>query len=156
MKTIQFTQQGLEQVKQDQQAILAKRKAAILELQKACEMGDLSENGYYKAAKAHLGELNRKFRQNTRLIRLAKVNTNINPSSSSINIGSLVTLSKDEQKLKYLLVGEYETNPVKGKISCLSPLGKALINKTIGDQIALQTPSSEVIYFILEVDNSNN
>ncbi len=139
MQKIRFTKSGFEKVKKEYEDFLIQRKPAVEELSKARAMGDLSENGYYKGARAKLSHIDWSLRrlkndiQNAIIIDSAK--------SEFVSIGSVVTLSNGK---KYEVVGDLEANPKEGKISLLSPIGKALKDKREDDQVFMETPSGKM------------
>lgn len=143
---IRFTSEGLEKIKREYSELLSSRPAAVLDLKQAREKGDLSENGHYKAARAKLSSVDHKLRRFKDTIRKARVVTASN--SDHIGIGSVVTLSNGE---KYEIVGDLEANPREGKISLLSPLGRALEGKSAGDKIIIRIPSGHKFLSITTV-----
>lgn len=149
-KQILFTKEGYEDLKKEYQELLNSRKPAVEDLKKAREMGDLSENGYYKAAKFKLSSIDYNLRRLNRLLKSAAIVENT--KKDVVDIGSKVTLKTDNKNVEYLIVGGYESDPSKGKISHLSPLGKELIGKKANDIITITTPSGETSYKIEKVD----
>lgn len=149
VKQIRFTKKGYEKLKKEYENLLKERPSAVLDLKKAREMGDLSENGYYKAARAKLSEIDRNLRKILFELKSAVVIAESN--KNSIDIGSTVKLSTGKKEIIYYVVGDLEANPRLFKISLLSPLGKALENKKIGDTIKINTPSGRVSYKILDI-----
>ena len=67
-----------------------------------------------------------------------------------VGVGDTVVL-EGEKKLEYQLVSEEETNPLEGKISYLSPIGKSAIGKKIGDKIQIDTPKGSISYIIASI-----
>ncbi len=148
VKQIRFTKKGYEKLKKEYKALLKERPSAVLDLKKARDMGDLSENGYYKAARAKLSEIDRNLRKLLFELKSAIVIAKFN--KNNISIGSTVKLSTGKKEIIYHIVGDLEADPGNFKISLLSPLGKALENKKIGDKIEINTPGRKVYYKILD------
>jgi transcription elongation factor GreA len=150
VKKIIFTKIGLENLMKKNEKLVGERPAAVLDLKKAREMGDLSENGYYKAARAKLNDIDREVRHNNYLIKSAVVK----PLSSVfvVDVGLRVSIEVDGEERIYNLVGEYEANPKEGKISQLSPVGRALIGKKVNDQFALQLADKTRVYKIKKIE----
>ena len=149
MKQVLFTQEGFNQIKKELGKLQQARPAAVLDLQKAREMGDLSENGYYKASRAKLSSIDAQVRKLRYIVQYAKV---VQPSSvDRIEVGSKVELVLENQSVSYTIVGEYEADPKLGKISYLSPLGSALLQKRKGDTIFLNSPAGEKSYKISKI-----
>ncbi|MGE5205760.1 MAG: GreA/GreB family elongation factor [Chlamydiota bacterium] len=115
------------------------------ELKKAVALGDLSENAEYHMAKqrqeyvrARLGQLKR------RMADLSLINMNNIPKDKA-GLGSKVKVydsTKDEQ-IEYELVTSEESDVSQGKISTTSPIGRALLNKKVGDTTMVHTPTGK-------------
>ncbi|HSD98536.1 MAG TPA: GreA/GreB family elongation factor [Patescibacteria group bacterium] len=144
---IYFTQKGLDEKRKEYDKLLQERPDAVKELAKAREMGDLSENGYYKGARFKLSQIDRDIRHLKYILKMARVKE---PTGNGIDIGSTVTLSNGQQEKTYEIVGTYESNPSLGKISLDSPLGKLLKNKKEGDNVELLTGDKKTTYTITQ------
>lgn len=149
VQIIPFTAKGLEQIRKEKEKLLVIRKPAVESLRIAREMGDLSENGAYKAARAELSSIDARLRHITKLIRFGRLADK--PISGMIGIGSMVKLSLNGKSLEYEIVGSFESDPAKCKISHVSPIGKMLMGRNSGDKIVVRTPNGQVIYQILSV-----
>ncbi len=150
MSTIQFTKSGFEKLKKDFEDLEKSRPAAVLDLKKAREMGDLSENGYYKAAKFKLSSIDHQLSVLKHQIKSAVIIENKN--NQTINIGSLVTLEGSGEKITYQIVGDLEANPSENKISSHSPIGKAIFNKKAGDEVEINLPKGIVKYKVVKIN----
>lgn len=147
---IQFTQAGLDKIIAERDKLLAERPDAVSHLTKAREMGDLSENGYYKESRARLSFIDGRLRHLEGIIKFAEVVTP--QSGSTINFGSKVKLSNgNKQEMEYTVVGSFESDPLQKTISAKSPLGSALMGKKTGDKIEVATPNGTNHYKILGV-----
>lgn len=149
MRKINFTKEGYEKLKQEYISLLEERKSAVLDLKRAREMGDLSENGYYKSAKFKLSSIDRILRRSSFYLKNAVVRTHELPNV--IEIGCNVTLLSDGKKFIYNIVGDFEADPKSKKISLLSPLGKSLLNKRVGDSVDIKVPSGKKNYKIIGI-----
>ncbi len=149
MNKIRFTKEGFAKIQKDYEEFLAQRPAVVEDLKKAREMGDLSENGYYKASRQKLsfidGQLFRCKIQMKQAVIVEETNHN------SIDIGTTVTLKENNTTLIYTIVGDLEANPAEKKISLLSPLGRALEGKKLGDTVALTLPKGKITYTIISI-----
>ncbi len=148
-KTIAFTQSGYTDLLAKKQKLLEERPDAVAELKKAREMGDLSENGAYKGARFKLSQIDRDLRFVENLLKKAYVSQTT--AFDFVDIGTTVVLSTDNKTITYAIVGGYESNPLEGKISHVSPLGKSLLGKKVGESITISVPKGEVTYEILEI-----
>lgn len=149
MKQIRFTKEGFEKLQKDYAALRASRPDAVEHLRKSREMGDLSENGYYKSSRAKLSFIDRQLREMGYSLKQAVVVPSTN--TSSIDIGSVVMLKGNDTEVTYHIVGDLEADPKVGCISLLSPLGRSLIGKKAGDQIEVVTPRGKTAYKIISV-----
>jgi len=149
MYKIPFTQTGLDKVIAERDKLLAERPDAVSHLTKAREMGDLSENGYYKESRARLSFIDGRLRHFDRIIKFAEV---VAPQAGeTINFGSQVVISDGQKEFKYKVVGSFESDPNQQTISIKSPLGQALMGKKVGDEISVTTPNGKTAYKIINV-----
>ncbi|MCL4200036.1 transcription elongation factor GreA [Patescibacteria group bacterium] len=146
---IPFTQAGYDKIVAEKAELEAKRPEAVDHLKKAREMGDLSENGYYKASRQQLNFIDGRLRRVTRLIKLAKIVTSVN--DGTVQIGSTVKLKDAAREYEYIIVGGYESNPGQKSISHISPLGRAILGKRINDVVEFQAPSGTKTFTIIEI-----
>ena len=146
---IPFTPEGHKNLLKEQADLLNERPDAVENLHKARDMGDLSENGYYKEARARLSFIDFRLRQLARLVKLAQVVQNF--SSDTVQIGSKVLINNGKMEIEYTIVGSFESDPQKKTISHLSPLGKALIGKRAGEKVEVVTPGGVTIYTIIKI-----
>lgn len=144
-----LTEEGLGLLKDRVAKLKSERPDAVMNLKKAREMGDLSENGYYKASRQRLSSIDSEIRRTDFLIKNALVIKK--PSNGRVGLGSTVTLGTGSKKIVYTLTGKTEANPSKGRISNMSPLGKSLIGKEKGDKVAVTTPGGMTEYLILNI-----
>src|SRR5271166_6179764 len=113
------------------------------ELKKAAALGDLSENAEYHMAKQRQEYLKARLRQlGQRLADLSLINMN-NIPRDKVGLGSTVKIydSAKETEVEYHIVTTEESDVTKGKISTNSPIGRALLNKKVGDSATVVTPN---------------
>ena len=105
----------------------------------ARSFGDLSENSEYDAAKEEQGKIHARIQELREMIANAKVVDESQIDESKVSVGSIVVLYNVERarEFTYHIVGSYETDPVNGKISDDSPVGKALIGAAAGDEVVV-------------------
>jgi transcription elongation factor GreA len=150
LSKILFTPKGYQDLLTRQKKLELERPAAVDDLQKAREMGDLSENGYYKAARAKLSFIDAQLRRSERLLKQAFV---VQPKTKDeVEIGSQVKISDGQKTYQYDLVGGYESNPLKGTISHRSPLGRALMGKKEKEVVEVHAPNGVKKYTILKIN----
>ncbi|MFZ1916277.1 MAG: transcription elongation factor GreA [Terriglobales bacterium] len=113
------------------------------ELKKAAALGDLSENAEYHMAKQRQEFLKARVRQlGQRLSELSLINMN-NIPKDKVGLGSTVKVfdSAKNEEMEYQLVTSEESDVAAGKISTNSPIGRALLNKKVGDSAVVVTPA---------------
>lgn len=115
------------------------------EISTARSFGDLSENSEYDAAKEEQGKIHARIAELREMIAHAKVLDESQIDESKISVGSIVVLYNVERarEFTYHIVGSYETDPMNGKISDDSPIGRALIGATVGDEVVVSGTARE-------------
>jgi transcription elongation factor GreA len=128
------------------------------EIKKAVAMGDLSENAEYHMAKQRQEYLKARVRQlGKRLADLSLINMN-NIPKDKVGLGSTVTIfdgTKNEE-MEYQLVTSEESDVAAGKISTTSPIGRALLNKKVGDTATVVTPGGSREMEILKLSTMHD
>ena len=146
-----LTKAGLDQLKAEYEDLIkVKRPAAVARLSDARDLGDLSENSEYAAAKEDLAFIDGKISELEEIIHSAKVVTN--HVKSHVDIGCKVTLHINGKSDVYSVVGEWEADPSNKKISHESPLGKALLGKKVGEKVEVEAPAGKLHYKILDIE----
>lgn len=146
---IPFTKAGYQDLLKQKAKYLTERPEVVENLQKAREMGDLSENGYYKESKARLSFLDSRVRYLERLIKSAQIVES--SGNDTVQIGNQVTLNNGKKDRQYSIVGGYESDPANDSISPQSPLGKAIIGRKANEIVKFSTPNGPVEYKILKI-----
>lgn len=148
---IQFTTDGLAEIK-DELATLkdGKLTAAIERVARARDFGDLSENAEYHAAKEELAFIEGRIEELEGIVSRASV-VDTKAKNGTVDIGCKVTVTVKGKEHIYEIVGEWEADPLKKKISHTSPLGQALIGKKKGEEVEFEAPAGKVIYQIKKI-----
>ena len=123
------------------------------EIKKAAALGDLSENAEYHMAKQRQEFVKARVRQlGKRLADLSMVNMN-NIPHDRVGLGSTIKVydSTKEEEIEYKLVTSEESDVATGKISTTSPIGRALLNKKVGDEAIVDTPNGKRTLEILKL-----
>ena len=149
MAIILFTKQGYENLKKELAETITKRPEVVKVLTRAREMGDLSENGLYRASKFELSDIDRKIRHLKNLILYGKPSEPTN--NNLVQLGHKVTVETENGKKEFLLVGEYEANPRENKISIKSPIGHNLMGHKSGEIVKISTPQTRLEYRIVNI-----
>ncbi|MEE8172554.1 MAG: transcription elongation factor GreA [Alphaproteobacteria bacterium] len=129
------------------------RPRIIREIGTAREHGDLSENAEYHAAKDRQGMIEARISELESKIGLAEIIDISNLSGDHIQFGAKVTVVNEEteEESTYQIVGADEAEVNEGRLSISSPLARALIGKSSGDAIEINTPGGARNYEILAV-----
>ena len=125
-------------------------KQAVKDTQTTGELGDFSENAEYQEAKHRMRSLaSRMTILKERLKNVVVIEKD--EHDHRIHLGSTVTLNMNDRVLTFEVVGPQEADPMRGRISHVSPLGSHLIGHTAGETISVVTHGDELVYTILEV-----
>ncbi len=148
---IQFTAAGLAEIQAEVDELKnTKLTAAIERVARARDFGDLSENAEYHAAKEELAFIEGRIEELEGIINKAFVVEKA-AKNGTIDIGCRVTVEVDGKEHTYEVVGEWEADPTKKKISHTSPLGQALLGKQKGEKVEFEAPAGKVIYKIKKI-----
>lgn len=153
-KEILLTQQGFEKLEAELEELkIVGRKDVAEKLKVAISYGDLSENAEYDEAKKEQAELEEKILKLENMIRKATIIDEESIDLSKVNAGSIVKLYDYdfEEEVVYTIVGSTEADPFEGKISNESPIGKALLGKTEGEEVEVQVPDGVAKFKILSI-----
>jgi len=152
-----LTKQGLEKLKQELAERKHKRQDIAKRLEEVKALGDLSENVEYAQTKDEQSFNEGRVAELERIVSRAKV-YNANGNSLTVELGTTVnvaqkTAGKINKKLnrEFSIVGSQEAEPMKGRISLESPIGKALIGHKINDEVEVDTPKGRQKYVIIKI-----
>lgn len=153
-----LTKESLEKFKKELDYLKTEKRKEIGEkLKVAISFGDLSENAAYQQAKEEQSFLEGRILELEQLIKNAEI-IEKNHHTGWVQVGSDVYLNNLAEKKKFFkkpekfqIVGATEADPLAGKISSESPLGKALLNKPKGAIVEIETPRGKVRYKIAKI-----
>lgn len=154
MDTVPMTPAGyaaLEEELRHRQQV--ERQRIIQAISEARALGDLSENAEYHAAKEAQSHNEGRILELESLIGRAEVIDVSKLSGANVKFGATVKLFDEdtEEEKTYQIVGEPEADVRSGRVSVASPIGRALIGKTIGDTVEVNTPGGGKSYEIVDV-----
>lgn len=147
---VKLTPEGFKKLQDEQSALTEKRPVVLRRMVAAREQGDLSENAGYHAAKEELGYIDSRVKQVKLLIRFGEVVKAKN--KDVISLGSKVRARVDGNEVNFFIVGELEADPIKSKLSNVSPIGKALLGKRLGDIVNVEIPDGKVTYTVVSIE----
>jgi transcription elongation factor GreA len=151
-KNIYLTAEGLEDLKKEHHTLSKVRRPEVVNrVSSARELGDLSENAEYQAARDELAFIDGRLEELEDLLKKVQVIKDHTGTVSNVELGSTVTLDHKGKNEDYMVVGEWEADPIEKKISHASPLGKALLGKKIGDSVEVEAPAGKIIYTIVSL-----
>ena len=134
-KTVDLTKEGKAELEKELKERVAERETIKEKIATARAFGDLSENEDYSAARNEQKLNESRISEIEEILKNAKVIAN--RGHEKVGMGAKVTVSLGGKKYTYSVVGPVEANPLEGRISDQSPIGKALIGKRAGDEYVL-------------------
>ncbi len=148
-----LTPEGEEKLKKELEELKGPRREELSKrLRSAIQMGDLSENADYHKAKEDQGFLEGRIQEIEYMLRNAVI---IEPNArrDTVSIGSHVTIQEgSEPEETYHVVGAKEADPRKGRISNESPIGRALMDHKVGEEVEAETPGGKIRFKILKIE----
>jgi transcription elongation factor GreA len=149
-KLFRLTQEGVAELEAEKASLVAKRANIADAIKTARELGDLAENAEYQSARAdqdrneaRIGEIEH-ILQNVELIKAPR-------TAAKIGLGSRVSLKGKGSTKEFQVVGTVEADPLNGKISDESPIGRALLGKKVGEAVQITTPADTTTYTIAAI-----
>ena len=145
--------EGHRKLSDELRRLKSEERPAIVEaIEAARAHGDLSENAEYHAAKERQGHVEATIADLEDRLSRAMIIDPTTLSGDKVVFGATVTLTdEDKKKVKYQLVGQTEADAKIGRISYNSPLGRALIGRTVGEEVEVSTPSGDRYYEIAKI-----
>ena len=129
------------------------RPEIVLMIEEARAHGDLSENAEYHAAKERQGQVEAQvYDLEDRLARAVVIDPKELSGDKVVFSATVHLLDEDDKPIVYQIVGEIEADARRGRISYSSPLGRALIGRSVGDEVEVTTPSGDKYYSIEKVE----
>ena len=148
---VYLTKEGLDKLKQELKELVdVKRPEIAKRIQSAREMGDISENSEYDAAKQEQAYTEGRIAELEEIIKNARISES--SKKDAVGLGCKVTLHIEGEEEVFHIVGAPEANPMEKKISHESPLGSALVGKKVGDKIDVEAPIGSLTYTVLKVE----
>jgi transcription elongation factor GreA len=149
-KQFRLTTEGINELKTELDELVGARSEIADRIKTAREFGDLTENAEYSSARqdqdrneARIAELEG-ILQNAEVIKKPR-------GDSKVQLGSNVKLKNGGETKQFQVVGTVEADPLNGKISDESPIGKALLGQKVGDEVEIKTPAETATYKITDI-----
>ena len=152
---VELTRDGHAQLVKDLERMKDERGPIAAEIGRAAADKDVRENVPLEAAREQLGHLESRIREIESTLKVATVIDETKKKGKAIRVGSKVKLKEvgTGRELSYVLVSAWEANPLGGKISDVSPVGKALVARTAGQDVEVDSPRGKMRYRILKVSS---
>jgi transcription elongation factor GreA len=140
---VQMTREGFEALEIELEQLKAKRPQIAEALRLAMADKDFRENAPLDAARDQQAHIEAQIRRIEELVKHAEIVTRVPGKGGIARVGSTVTVLnlQTNQQVRYQLVSPSEVNPREGKISIVSPVGKALVNQITGDEVSVNVPA---------------
>ena len=152
-----MSQERYDEIKEELHYLETVREKEVSELIKeARSFGDLSENSEYDEAKTEQGKLYSKIAELKALIEKAEIIEKTEMDRGTVALSSRIRLLDldENEELEYQIVGSQEANPMSGRISDESPIGRGLLGHKVGETVTIDAPAGEIRFTILSVENA--
>lgn len=147
-----ITQEGYNKLKEELDFLsTVKRKEIAERIERAKELGDLSENAEYSEAKDAQALNEGRILELADILKNVVVVDSVGNKKGEVDMGSKVKVQVNGKEKEYEIVSFNEADPLNGKISNESPLGMAFLGKKKGDELKVETPKGQVTYKIISV-----
>lgn len=149
-----LTYTGLKKLEDELENLkVVKRKEVAGKIKEAREQGDLSENAEYDAAKDEQRDIELRIEELEKLLKNAEVVDEDEIDLDKVSIGCQVKVYDVDfdEEMEFKIVGSTEANSLQNKISNESPVGAALIGKSVGDVVDVETQAGVLQYKVLEI-----
>lgn len=145
-----LTKEGVTELEHELAGLIAERSPIAERIKTAREFGDLAENAEYSAARQE------QERTESRIAEIENILQNVHiitkpKGDSKVQLGSTVKLKGSSKTKEFQVVGTVEADPMNGKISDESPIGKALLGKKVGDTVEIVTPAETNTYKVIDI-----
>ena len=148
-----LTREGFEKLQTELDELRnVRRKEIALRLQEAMEDGELIENAEYEDAKNEQAFVEGRIKDLDLLLATARIIDEGENEQGLIQVGTTVTIQEDGNEPEtYMIVGPAEANPLLGRISNESPIGRALINHKVGESVQVEAPGGVYTVVIIKI-----
>jgi transcription elongation factor GreA len=152
---VYLTEDGLQKVKEELEYLTTTRRPEVAKMiSEAIKEGDLSENAGYDEAKTAQGFLEGRIRDLESILKRVQIIKEGESATNVVSMGRTVIVREvgtdfDET---YTIVGSLEADPLNGRISNESPIGKALMGRKVGAKVVANTPGGEITFKIMRIE----
>lgn len=149
-----LTAEGAERLKNELEYLKGPAREQLAQrLRAAIQMGDLSENADYIAAKEEQGFMEGRIQELTQILSNVQIIDEKKTSRDVVDIGSHVTIQEDDfDPETFYIVGPKEADPRQARISHESPIGRALLGHRVGETVTAETPNGSIRFKIIKIE----
>ncbi len=150
-----LTQQAYADIQKELVSLKSQRPQVLEDIRRAAADKDFRENAPLHAAREELGHIDGRIKELEAIVKTATIIDQSDKSRTCVTVGNTVVLVAvaTSKAQTYTIVGPKESDPTRGKISHVSPIGKAIIGKKEGDTVEVVVPSGKIQYRIDRVEN---
>lgn len=150
-QVVYITKERIEELKIEKQEIQVVTIPEVADrINRAKELGDLSENFEYHEARERMAFVQGRLQEIDDLLNRAILYKS-EKSDGTVRMGSVVTVTKGGEEKVMSIVGAQEADPLQGKVSNESPLGSALLGKKVGEKALVTTPKGENVFVVTNI-----
>ena len=147
-----LTKDGVAELRKELEDLVAERSLIAERIKTAREFGDLAENAEYQSARQEQDKNEARISEVEHILQNLELIESPSGNSKVVQLGSRVKLKSEDGKTKeFQVVGTIEADPLEGKISDESPIGKALLGKKEGEAVEIKTPAETATYKIVNI-----
>lgn len=149
-----LTKERVEELKKELETLKGQKRLEVADrLKQAKEFGDLSENSEYSEAREEQSRVETRISELEDVLKkVSLIKSKKSGGGDTVSIGSTVSVRKDGKTYTYRIVGSNEAKPEEGKISNESPLGRAFLDKKVGESVVVKTPGGQSDYQIMKIE----
>ena len=153
VEKVPMLQEGYEKLSAQLATLKAERPLIVDAIEEARAHGDLSENAEYHAAKERQGQVEATIGDLEDKLSRAQVIDPRDLSGDKVVFGATVTLlDEDDKPIRYQIVGQTEADAKSGRISYNSPMGRALIGRSVDDEVEVSVPAGDRYYVVSKIE----
>lgn len=149
-KQFKLTREGIEELTQEKDRLVSQRGQIAERIKSAREFGDLSENAEYSAARQEQERTESRIAEIEHILQNTEV-ISAPQKKDIVELGNMVVLNGPKGEKTFTIVGSVEADPLEGKVSNESPIGKSLMGKKVGEKVQITTPGNTATYKIKSV-----
>jgi transcription elongation factor GreA len=153
-KEVILTPEGLHSLERELEYLrTTKRREIASRIKQAIEFGDISDNSEYEDAKNEQAFVEGRIAQLEKMLRNARIIEGPDGDGNAVSVGSTIVLKdlSHGDVEQYMIVGSAEANPSKKRISNESPVGRAVLGKTVGSVVEVIVPLGTIRYEVVQI-----